>query len=244
VGGVTDDIASGNGIPADLDGARTTRVVLVDDAPRVRAGRRLILGGGSGLEGVGEAVDGLEALGVVARERPDVVLMDIRMPRLDGIEATRRLHGTEASRGLDGVRVIVLTTFDTDDLVVEALRAGAAGFLLKDTPPDRLVAAVRAAAAGEPTLSPSVAAQLIAAVTANSAPDGRQQARSRVAALTERENDVALALARGLSNAEIAAELYMSVPTVKTHVSRILTKLDAGNRVQAAIVMHDAGLAG
>lgn len=210
-----------------------TRVVLVDDDPLVRAGLRLILGGGPGLEVVGEAVDGVEALDVVARERPDVVLMDIRMPRMDGIEATRRL---------DGVRVIVLTTFDTDDLIVEALRAGAAGFLLKDTPPDRLVAAVRAAAAGEPTLSPRVAAQLIAAVTDGSAPEGRRRAEARVATLTERERDVALAVARGLSNAEVAGELYMSVPTVKTHVSRILTKLDAGNRVQVAIVVHDAGL--
>ncbi|WP_240930316.1 response regulator transcription factor [Isoptericola sp. BMS4] len=216
-----------------------TRVVLVDDDPLVRAGLRLILGGGPGLEVVGEAVDGVEALDVVARERPDVVLMDIRMPRMDGIEATRRL-----GPACPEVRVIVLTTFDTDDLIVEALRAGAAGFLLKDTPPDRLVAAVRAAAAGEPTLSPRVAAQLIAAVTDGSAPEGRRRAEARVATLTERERDVALAVARGLSNAEVAGELYMSVPTVKTHVSRILTKLDAGNRVQAAIVMHDAGLAG
>lgn len=214
-----------------------TRVVLVDDDALVRSGLTLILGGDADLEVVATASDGLEALDVVARERPDVVLMDIRMPRLDGIEATRRL------RSVPGARVIVLTTFDADDMIVEALRAGAAGFLLKDTPPDRLVAAVRAAAAGEPTLSPRVAEQLIAQVTDRSAPDGRRAAAARLETLTDRERDVALAVARGLSNAEIAAELYMSVPTVKTHVSRILTKLDAANRVQAAIVVHDAGLA-
>ncbi|MFC7876452.1 response regulator [Isoptericola sp. NPDC057391] len=214
-----------------------TRVVLVDDDALVRSGLTLILGGDADLEVVATAADGLEALDVVTRERPDVVLMDIRMPRLDGIEATRRL------RSVPDARVIVLTTFDADDMIVEALRAGAAGFLLKDTPPDRLVAAVRAAAAGEPTLSPRVAEQLIAQVTDRSAPDGRRVAAARLETLTDRERDVALAVARGLSNAEIAAELYMSVPTVKTHVSRILTKLDAANRVQAAIVVHDAGLA-
>ncbi len=222
----------------DVENASTTRVVLVDDDPLVRSGLRLILGGGPGLDVVAEAGDGLEALDVVARERPDVVLINIRMPRHDGIEATRRLVAGGTSR------VIVLTTFDTDDMILEALRAGAAGFLLKDTPPDRLVAAVQAAAAGEPTLSPRVAEQLITAVTRGSAPDGRRAAAARVAELTGRERDVALAVGRGLSNAEIAAELYMSVPTVKTHVSRILTKLDAANRVQAAIVVHDAGLAG
>ncbi|MEL7978228.1 response regulator transcription factor [Isoptericola sp. F-RaC21] len=214
-----------------------TRVVLVDDDPLVRSGLSLILGGDADLEVVATASDGIEALDVVARERPDVVLMDIRMPRLDGIEATRRLRSVPAAR------VIVLTTFDTDDMIVEALRAGAAGFLLKDTPPDRLVAAVRAAASGEPTLSPRVAEQLIAQVTDRSAPDGRRAAAARLETLTDRERDVALAVARGLSNADIAAELYMSVPTVKTHVSRILTKLDAANRVQAAIAVHDAGLA-
>jgi DNA-binding NarL/FixJ family response regulator len=212
-------------------------VVVVDDDALVRAGLGLILGGSPDLAVVGEAADGAAAVELVGRERPHVVLMDIRMPRLDGLEATRRL----VAAGVPS-RVIVLTTFDTDDMVLEALRVGAAGFLLKDTPPDRLVAAVRAAAAGEPTLSPSVTSQLIAAVSRTSAPDGRRVAEARFAALTEREREVALAVARGLSNAEIAGELYMSVPTVKTHVSRILSKLGATNRVQAAIVVHDAGL--
>jgi DNA-binding NarL/FixJ family response regulator len=217
--------------------AATVRVVLVDDDPLVRAGLGLILGGSPALQVVGEAADGLAAIDLVGRLRPDVVLMDIRMPRLDGLEATRRL-----AAGASPARVIVLTTFDADDMVLEALRVGAAGFLLKDTPPDRLVAAVHAAAAGEPTLSPSVTAQLIAAVSEGADAGRRRTAGERVAALTGREHEVALAVARGLSNAEIAEELYMSVPTVKTHVSRILTKLDAANRVQAAIVVHDAGL--
>ncbi len=217
--------------------AAPVRVVLVDDDPLVRAGLGLILGGSPALQVVGEAADGLAAIDLAGRLRPDVVLMDIRMPRLDGLEATRRLVAAASP-----ARVIVLTTFDTDDMVLEALRVGAAGFLLKDTPPDRLVAAVHAAAAGEPTLSPSVTAQLIAAVSQGSDDGRRRTAGDRVAALTGREQEVALAVARGLSNAEIAEELYMSVPTVKTHVSRILTKLDAANRVQAAIVVHDAGL--
>ncbi|PZR53209.1 DNA-binding response regulator [Xylanimonas oleitrophica] len=212
-------------------------VVLVDDDALVRAGLGLILGGSPSIRVVGEAGDGAAGVDVVQRERPDVVLMDIRMPRLDGLEATRRL----VTAGVPS-RVIVLTTFDADDMVLEALRAGAAGFLLKDTPPARLVAAVHAAAAGEPTLSPSVTARLISAVSERGGSDRRQDAAQRLVQLTEREREVAVMIARGLPNAEIAAELYMSVPTVKTHVSRILTKLGATNRVQAAIVVHDAGL--
>jgi DNA-binding NarL/FixJ family response regulator len=214
-------------------------VVVVDDDALVRAGLRLILGGAPEVRVVGEAADGADAVEVVQRERPDVVLMDIRMPRVDGLEATRRLVALP-----EPARVLVLTTFDTDDMVLQALRAGAAGFLLKDTPPERLVAAVRAAADGEPTLSPSVMTQLIARVSAE-VPDAVVRADpsvQRIASLTDREREVAVVLARGLSNAEIAAELFMSVPTVKTHLSRILDKLGATNRVQAAIAIHEAGL--
>ncbi|ACZ29798.1 two component transcriptional regulator, LuxR family [Xylanimonas cellulosilytica DSM 15894] len=215
--------------------AAVTTVALVDDDALVRAGLSLILGGDPELRIVGEAADGVAAIELVRRERPDVVLMDIRMPRLDGLAATQRLvaAGTRS-------RIIVLTTFDADAMVLEALQAGAAGFLLKDTPPERLVAAVHAAAAGEPTLSPTVTASLIASVAGS---DGgrRVQAVQRLADLTEREREVAVAVGRGLSNTEIAASLYMGVATVKTHVSRVLAKLGVENRVQVAILVHDAG---
>jgi DNA-binding NarL/FixJ family response regulator len=218
------------------------RVAVVDDDPLVRAGLGLILGGAPDLEVVGEAGDGVDAEALVERERPDVVLMDIRMPRRDGIEATRALLAAHSAAGRTRpLRVIVLTTFDADDLVVRALRVGASGFLLKDTPPERIVEAVRSVARGEPILSPAITAQLIASVTA--VDSGRaEDARARLAALTERERDVAIAIGRGRSNAEIATELYLAVPTVKTHVSRLLTKLEADNRVQIALVVHDAGL--
>jgi DNA-binding NarL/FixJ family response regulator len=220
---------------AGVTPTRTTTVALVDDDPLVRAGLSLILGGDPALRIVGEAADGAAALELVRRERPDVVLMDIRMPRLDGLEATRRLAASGTSS-----RIIVLTTFDADAMVIEALQAGAAGFLLKDTPPERLVAAIHAAAAGEPTLSPTVTRSLIASVTG---PDGgrRVQAVQRLAELTDREREVAVAIGRGLSNTEIAASLYMGVATVKTHVSRVLAKLGLENRVQVAILVHDAG---
>jgi DNA-binding NarL/FixJ family response regulator len=216
------------------------RVVLVDDDPLVRAGLRMILGGSSTLSVVGEAADGVEAVEVVGRLRPDVVLMDIRMPRRDGLEATRRLLAARPHEEANP-RVIVLTTFDTDDMVLEALRIGASGFLLKDTPPEQLVAAVHAVAAGQPILSPSVTAQLIATIT--QVDDSRvSAAKERLGRLTEREHEVAVAIGRGLSNAEIASALYMGVPTVKAHVSRLLAKLDADNRVQIALTVHDAGV--
>ncbi|GAB3441823.1 response regulator transcription factor [Phycicoccus ginsengisoli] len=218
------------------------RVVLVDDDPLVRAGLRMILGGSPRIEVVAEAGDGVEGVEVVRRERPDVVLMDIRMPRRDGLEATRLLVAEPDGGSLRRPRVIVLTTFDTDDLVVQALRTGANGFLLKDTPPAQLVDAVLAVAAGAPILSPSVTAQLIARVSQDDDPR-LAAARLRLATLTDREREVALAIGRGLSNAEIAAELFMGVPTVKAHVSRLLTKLGADNRVQVALTVHDAGLA-
>lgn len=212
------------------------RVAIVDDDALVRAGLRMILGGDPGIVVVGEAGDGQQGLDLVDRERPDVVLMDIRMPRLDGLVATRRL----TERGAP-TRVIVLTTFDTDEMVLTALRHGAAGFLLKDTPPEDLVQAVRRVARGEPMLSPSITAQLIAAVA--QPPDARERsARERLARLTDREREVAVAVGRGLSNAEIARELYMGVATVKTHVGHLFAKLEVANRVQIARCVHDAGL--
>jgi DNA-binding NarL/FixJ family response regulator len=225
-------------------------VALVDDDALVRAGLRMILGGAPDLEVVAEAGDGVEGEAVVERHRPDVVLMDIRMPRRDGLETTRALlsdaaRAARAARGED-LKVIVLTTFDADDMVVRALRDGASGFLLKDTEPRRLVEAVRLVAAGEPILSPSVTATLIAHVASPPVGDDGQERRaaaeSRLTSLTGREREVALAIGRGLSNADISRELYLSVPTVKAHVSRVLDKLGADNRVQIAIVVHDAGL--
>lgn len=213
------------------------RVVVVDDDPLVRTGLRLILGGAPDLELVGEAADGQQGVDVVVRTAPDVVLMDVRMPRMDGLAAHRRLRDL-GSRA----RVIVLTTFDADDLVLTALRQGAAGFLLKDTPPPDLVAAVRRVALGEPTLSPSVTSQLIAAVTAAPSADApRERARALLATLTDREREVAVAVGAGMSNAEIARTLHLGVATVKTHVGNVLTKLDATNRVQIARWVHEAG---
>lgn len=211
-------------------------VLLVDDDALVRSALRLILGGDPAIIVVGEASDGLEGVALVESLRPDVVLMDIRMPRLDGLAATERALALQPD-----LVVVVLTTFDTDDMVLSALRLGARGFLLKDTPPADLVAAVRAAAAGQPMLSPSVTGQLIAAVAATG-PRQDAEARARLATLTEREHEVALAVARGQSNAEIAASLFMSVATVKSHVGRLFGKLGVENRVQVAICVHEAGL--
>ncbi|KRC88944.1 LuxR family transcriptional regulator [Terrabacter sp. Root85] len=229
-----------------------TRVVIVDDDALVRAGLRMILGGAPDLDVVAEAGDGIAGERVVDEHRPDVVLMDIRMPRRDGLETTRALlsEGARAVRGArgDDLKVIVLTTFDADDMVVQALRAGAHGFLLKDTEPRRLVEAVRLVATGEPILSPSVTATLMAHVAtgggavADAGDRRRADAEARLATLTDREREVALAIGRGLSNADISRELYLSVPTVKAHVSRVLDKLGADNRVQIAIVVHDAAL--
>ncbi|WP_346780861.1 response regulator transcription factor [Streptomyces sp. SPB162] len=213
-----------------------TRVLIVDDDPLVRAGLRMILGGAPDLELVAEAADGQEALDAVARELPDVVLMDIRMPRMDGLAATRRLRELGS-----GARIVILTTFDTDEMVLTALRHGAVGFLLKDTPPAELVLAVRRVARGEPSLSASVTTRLIAAVT--TAPDDSRQraALALLQRLTAREREVAMAVSEGLTNTEIARALYMGVATVKTHVGSVFAKLEVSNRVQVARCVHDAG---
>jgi DNA-binding NarL/FixJ family response regulator len=193
------------------------RVLLVDDDALVRAGLSMLLAGADDVRVVGEASDGSEVAAAVAEHQPDVVLMDIRMPGMDGLSATELLRERE-----DAPEVIVLTTFDADDYVLRALRAGASGFLLKDTPPADIVRAIRAVAAGEPMLSPTVTRRLIGQ-------------------LTEREREVAVAVGLGKSNAEISRELYMSVATVKAHVSRVLEKLELNNRVQIALLAHDAG---
>jgi DNA-binding NarL/FixJ family response regulator len=213
------------------------RLLLVDDDPLVRAGLSFMLGGADDIEIVGEAADGDEAEALVERTRPDVVLMDIRMPTVDGLTATERLR----SRA-DAPQVVVLTTFHADDQVLRALRAGAAGFVLKDTPPADILDAVRKVAAGDPVLSPAVTRQLMAHAAGTAADVRRTRARERVAVLGEREREVAVAVGHGLSNAEIAGRLFMSVPTVKTHVSRILAKLNLNNRVQIALLAYDAGL--
>nr|WP_170176260.1 response regulator transcription factor [Lentzea flaviverrucosa] len=213
------------------------RLVIVDDDPLVRAGLRMILGGTGDVDVVGEAADGRDAIDVVVRERPDVVLMDIRMPRMDGLAATRRLR----DRG-SPARVIVLTTFDTDELVFTALREGAAGFLLKDTGPADIVAAVRRVALGEPMLSPSVTSRLIAMATQQGDDSRRHTARALLARLTDREREVALAVAEGLTNAEIALSLHLGLATVKTHVGSVFAKLEVTNRVQVSRCVHDADL--
>ena len=222
--------------------ASVVRVVLVDDDPLVRTGLRLVLGGAPRLEIVGEAGDGAEGLDVISRTRPDVVLMDIRMPRMDGLTATRELIGRP-----DPPKIVVLTTFDADEYVIRALASGASGFLLKDTAPPMIVEAIERVAAGEPMLSPSVTAQLIRRVVDASsagAEAGRARAAAaRLAGLSEREREVAVAVGQGKSNAEIADDLYMSLATVKAHVSHIFVKMGVVNRVQIAICVHDAGLA-
>ncbi|MET9296938.1 response regulator transcription factor [Streptomyces sp. NPDC003077] len=210
------------------------RVLLVDDDPLVRAGLTMMLRGAPGIEVVGEVEDGAGVAGAVRRHTPDVVLMDIRMPVMDGIAATRAVaDGTHAPQ------VIVLTTFDAGGLVLEAMRAGAAGYLLKHTAPEEIVEAVRRAARGEPALSPAAARTLIEHAAAGT--DTRaEQARNKLATLSERERQIARAVAEGLSNSEIGRRLHLSTGTVKAHLSSALAKLDLDNRIQLALLAHDA----
>ncbi|MCW2994414.1 MAG: two component transcriptional regulator, LuxR family [Conexibacter sp.] len=210
------------------------RVLLVDDDPLVRSGLRLMLAGAASLEVVGEAADGREVLGAVDLHHPDVVLMDIRMPQLDGIAATRLLAAQP-----DPPAVVVLTTFDADELVLRALQAGAAGFLLKHTPPADIVRAIELVHAGDSMLSPAITRRLIAMVAGDTDAGARADAaRARLATLSPRERDVATAVGRGSGNAEIAATLHLSVATVKGHVSRLLDKLEVDNRVQIALLVQ------
>ena len=216
----------------------TTRVLLVDDQPLLRTGFRMILSAESDLTVVGEAGDGASAVELARRLKPDVVLMDIRMPGMDGIQATRALAGPGVE---DPIKVLMLTTFGLDEYVVESLRAGASGFLLKDAPAEDLVEAIRIVAAGEALLAPSVTRRLLDRV-ASRLPRATEDTIPALAELTEREMEVLKLLARGLSNAEIAEKLVISETTVKTHVSRVLAKLDLRDRVQAVILAYETGL--
>jgi DNA-binding NarL/FixJ family response regulator len=212
----------------------TIRVVVADDQDLVRTGLVMILGAHPDVEVVGEAADGLAALDLVTRLRPDVLLVDIRMPGLDGVEVTRRLAGPHLA---DPMAVVVITTFDLDEYVIGALRAGARGFLLKDAGPELLVQAIRAAAAGDALIAPNVTRRLLATF-ADQAPVSSIRL---VDPLTEREEQVLVLVARGRTNAEIAAELFVGLSTVKTHVASLLTKLGARNRVEIAMWAYDTG---
>jgi DNA-binding NarL/FixJ family response regulator len=252
----------------------TIRVVVADDQAMVRAGFRMILEAQGDIVVVGEAGDGVEAVALVREHAPDVVLMDVRMPNKDGLAATRELLGSGSPGAVAGTRVVILTTFDLDEYVYEALRAGASGFLLKDLPRDDLVAAVRVVAAGDALLAPSVTRRLIAEFAARPRVDrrggadpltqteptagtgeavtgpaaagapARASAPRELAALTARERDTLAQLARGLSNAEIARELVVTEHTVKSHVASILAKLGLRDRVQAVVLAYESGLAG
>jgi len=215
---------------------RPVRVLVVDDDALVRAGLTMMLDGAPGISVVGEAADGDQVPAAADAHGPDVVLMDLRMPHVDGITATRRLRARPHPP-----EIIVLTTFDTDENILQALRAGASGFLLKDTPPARIAEAVRQVAAGEPILSPVITRRLMDRVAVQAGAYAR--AKATLSALSPRERDVVVAVGLGHNNAEIAATLDMTLATVKTHVSHILTKLNLDNRTQIALLAHDAGLA-
>lgn len=211
------------------------RVGVVDDQALMVTGFRMILESAGGIEVVGEATNGSEALSMVADKAPDVVLMDIRMPEMDGVEATRRITSTPGAH----TRVLILTTFDLDEYVYSALRAGAAGFLLKDTPPEQLIEAVHIVAAGDALLAPSVTRRLVEEFARTSPSPTPVEG---IDELTKRETDVLQAMARGLSNAEIAESLFVGETTVKTHVGRVLMKLRVRDRVQAVVAAYEGGL--
>ena len=210
------------------------RVVLVDDEPLLRHGLRMILEGAPGIEVIGEAGNGKEGVELILAEEPDVVLMDIRMPVMDGIEATAQLHSLA---GVRDIPVVMLTAFDTDEFILHALRAGAVGFLLKTTAPEALVASVRAAAQGQQQLSPKVLENLVGLAATPPQPEQEMIQPSGLAELSERENEIAQLVAQGLSNAEIAEQLFISLTTVKTHMKHILAKIDGTNRVHIAIAV-------
>ncbi|GAA3539626.1 response regulator transcription factor [Kribbella ginsengisoli] len=214
------------------------RLLVVDDDPLVRAGLKSMLGGAAELEVVGEAADGRAAIDAVRAAKPDVVLMDITMPVMDGLTATEAIRS-----GADAPEVVILTTFGSEEHLLHALRAGAAGFLLKDAAPQEIVDAVVKVAGGDPILSGAVTRQLMDYVSGPDEQSRRDEALEVLARLTDREREVAAAVAQGKSNAEIAADLAMGVPTVKTHLTRVLLKLGLNNRVQVALLAHDAGLA-
>lgn len=216
----------------------TIRVVVADDQALVRAGFGVLVNSADDLEVVAEASNGEEALRVVLETRPDVVLLDVRMPVMDGLEAARRIS---ASSSGTATRILMLTTFDLDEYVFEALRAGASGFLLKDTPPEELLSAIRVIAAGEALLAPSVTRRLIAEFASRPGPSAAATSRA-LDELTEREREVMIAVAQGLSNAEISESLHMSVATVKTHVSRVLTKTNTRDRTQLVVLAYQSGL--
>ncbi|WP_406280743.1 response regulator [Embleya sp. NBC_00896] len=211
------------------------RVLVVDDDALVRAGLSMMLSGLPDVRVVGEVSDGADVLGAVEEHRPDVVLMDIRMPRVDGLAATATLRSRP-----EAPEVIVMTTFDTDDHILKAMRAGASGFLLKHTPPRDIVEAIRRVASGEPMLSPDVLRRMMTYVAAAGVDPRRARARAALALLSEGERGVAALVGKGYTNAEIGKELSISVATVKAYVSRLLTKLDLNNRVQIALLVHDA----
>ncbi|MDF4251236.1 response regulator transcription factor [Streptomyces sp. WMMB303] len=215
------------------------RVLIADDQAMVRGSFRVLVDHTPGMTAVGEAADGAEAVELARRERPDVVLMDVRMPELDGIEATRQLCSDPS---LSGVRVLILTTFDLDAYVYAALRAGAAGFLLKDTPPTEVLAAIGVVAAGEALLAPSVTRRLIAEFARR--PEPVRPPGNSLDAITRRELEVLGLIARGLSNTEIAEHLHLSLATVKTHIGRLRAKLHARDRAQLVIVAYETGLVG